>query len=36
MFFLENAEIVENDRVGDGLYELKCRAPEIAGSPMKE
>lgn len=31
MFFLENAEIVENDRVGDGLYELKCRAPQIAG-----
>ena len=31
MFFLENAEVVRNDRVGDGLYELECRAPQIAG-----
>ena len=30
MLCLENAEVIGNDRVGDGIYELKCRAPQIA------
>ena len=30
MFFLKNAEVIRNDRVGDGLYELEFRAPQIA------
>lgn len=30
MLLLENAEVVKNDRVGDGLYELECLAPQIA------
>ncbi|NLJ61080.1 MAG: dihydroorotate dehydrogenase electron transfer subunit [Firmicutes bacterium] len=32
MFFLENAEIIRNDRVADGIYELECSASEIAGN----
>lgn len=31
MFFLRNAEVIRNDCVGDGLFELKCLAPEISG-----
>ena len=31
MFFLENAEIIRNDRVADRIYELECSA---SGSPV--
>ena len=32
MFFLENVRVIRNDCVGDGLYELECFAPQVAGS----
>ena len=31
MVFLEDAEVLKNVRVADGIYELACRAPQIAG-----
>ena len=32
MFHLENAQVIRNDCVGDGLYELECLAPQVAGN----
>ena len=31
MVFLEDAEVLKNVRVADGIHELACRAPQIAG-----